>query len=187
MQTLDAFNQRFPTEDACRQYVKDMRWPDGKVTCPRCGNDKVYELKARPFNWVCKSGKESVNKETGEVLTCAKQNGYRFSVITHTIFENTKRPLRSWFKIGYLMLTSARKAFQRAPASPDDVRTEAPEQLPHDLVSVHETARRDEGFAVGRTGDHGLGIDEVYLGGKEANKHRKPDATAKPDRTAKRP
>src|SRR5216683_261605 len=105
MQTQDAFDERFPNDIACREYLKQMRWLDGKVICPRCGNDKVYTL-ARPFNWVCKSGQESVNKETGEVLTCGKQNGYRFSVITHTIFENTKRPLKSWFKIGYLMLTS---------------------------------------------------------------------------------
>src|SRR6266849_10444740 len=104
MQTLDAFDKRFPTDDACKQYLRDMRWPNG-VRCPRCGNDKVYTL-ARPFNWVCKSGKESVNKETGEVLTCGKANGYRFSVVTHTIFENTKRPLKSWFKIGFMMLVS---------------------------------------------------------------------------------
>ncbi|HYA35726.1 MAG TPA: transposase, partial [Candidatus Binataceae bacterium] len=104
METLDAFDRRFPTEDSCKQYLKEQRWPDG-MRCPRCGSDKVYELKARPFNWLCKSGAESVNKETGEILVCDKNNGYRFSVITHTIFENTKRPLKSWFKIGYLMLT----------------------------------------------------------------------------------
>ncbi len=79
MQTLDAFDKRFPTDDACKQYLRDMRWPNG-VRCPRCGNDKVYTL-ARPFNWVCKSGKESTDKETGEVLTCGKANGYRFSVV----------------------------------------------------------------------------------------------------------
>src|SRR5258706_11208043 len=105
MQTQDAFDQRFPNENACREYLKKMRWPDS-VKCPRCLHDKVYELKARPFNWVCKSGKKSVNKSTGEVFTCNKKNGYRFSVITHTVFENTKRPLVSWFKIGYLMLVS---------------------------------------------------------------------------------
>ena len=95
-----------PNEQACKQYLFDQRWPDGKVICPRCANDQVYTLKARPFNWLCKSGKESVSKETGEVAVCDKKNGYRLSVITHTICENTKRPLRSWFKISYLMLTS---------------------------------------------------------------------------------
>jgi hypothetical protein len=104
MQTLDDFDKRFPTDNACKQYLKEMRWP-AAVTCPRCGNEKVYTL-ARPFNWVCKSGTQSTNTETGEVVTCDKKNGYRFSVISGTIFENTKRPLKAWFKIGYLMLTA---------------------------------------------------------------------------------
>ena len=81
------------------------RWPDGIVKCPRCG-EKAYTLKARPFHYLCKSGKESVNKETGEVLTCNKPNGYRFSVITGTVFENTNYPLREWFTVIFLMFSS---------------------------------------------------------------------------------
>ena len=33
-------------------------------------------------------------------------NGYRFSCIAGTIFENTNKPLRDWFKVTHLMLTS---------------------------------------------------------------------------------
>ena len=36
---------------------------------------------------------------------CAK-DGYRFSVIAGTIFENTNKPLRDWFKVTHLMLCS---------------------------------------------------------------------------------
>src|SRR5512140_170576 len=86
--------ERFPTEDAAKAYLRDLRWPDGKAHCPRCGLSlKVYELKARPFHWVCKQ--------------CAK-NGYRFSVLTGTIFENSNVPLRTWFKVIYRM-TQAKK------------------------------------------------------------------------------
>src|SRR5207247_2647190 len=48
----------------------------------------------RPFHWLCKN------------TDCGGRNGYRFSVITRTIFEDTKVPLRLWFKVGYLMLTA---------------------------------------------------------------------------------
>jgi len=34
------------------------------------------------------------------------RNGYRFSVITKTIFENTNYPLRTWFRVVYLMTRS---------------------------------------------------------------------------------
>jgi len=81
---------RFETEDDCKAFLVARRWPDG-IHCPRCGNTKVWEVKSRPFHWLCKG--------------CNK-NGYRFSVITGTIFENTKYPLREWFKVAFLMYHS---------------------------------------------------------------------------------
>ena len=88
METLDAFDRRFPTEDSCREYLRDSRWLDG-VKCPRCGNPNPCKLKTRPFHWLCKYCKN-----------------YRFSVISGTIFENTKKPLKLWFRIAYFMLVS---------------------------------------------------------------------------------
>jgi len=32
--------------------------------------------------------------------------GYRFSVLAGTIFENTNKPLRNWFRVIHMMLTS---------------------------------------------------------------------------------
>src|SRR2546427_6278084 len=84
---LNELLEKFQTEDDCKAYLVAKRWPTD-VTCPKCGNEKVYALKARPFHWVCKR--------------CNK-NGYRFSVISGTIFENTKCPLRDWFKVIFLM------------------------------------------------------------------------------------
>src|SRR5215467_11261141 len=84
--TLAQLVARFSSEEECKKFLKSLRWPKG-VRCPRCNNEKVYELKARPFHWVCK------NKE------CGGKNGYRFSVISKTIFENTKYPLRTWFQV----------------------------------------------------------------------------------------
>lgn len=94
MQTIDAFDKEFPDETACKKFLVSMRWPDG-VRCPRCkSKERIYALKARPFHWVC------CNKGCGE------RRGYRFSVTTRTIFENTKISLKLWFKVAYLVLTS---------------------------------------------------------------------------------
>jgi hypothetical protein len=54
----------------------------------------VYALKARPFHWICKA------------KTCGVRNGYRFSVLTKTIVENTNYPLKTWVQVIYLMLQS---------------------------------------------------------------------------------
>src|SRR5438045_3173849 len=49
---------QFKTEADCKAYLTKRRWPDG-VHCPRCGNLKVWALKARPFNWLCKACNKS--------------------------------------------------------------------------------------------------------------------------------
>jgi transposase-like protein len=88
--TVSQWEKAFPTEDACRDYLTARRWPSGEVKCPRCGNAKVYYL-AKAHTWSCKA--------------CAP-DGYHFSVLTSTIFENTNKPLRDWFRVIHLMLTS---------------------------------------------------------------------------------
>ena len=94
MQTIDAFDTEFHDETSCKNFLMQMRWPDG-VRCPRCkSKQRIYALKARPFHWTC------CNKGCGE------RRGYRFSVITKTIFENTKIPLKIWFKVAFLILTA---------------------------------------------------------------------------------
>ena len=35
--TIFEFGQRFPTEEACLQYLSEKKWADGFV-CPVCGH-----------------------------------------------------------------------------------------------------------------------------------------------------
>jgi transposase-like protein len=90
--TFAQWEKAFPTEDACCAYLAGNRWPAG-VACPRCGNVKVKEHGTMPFNWLCNECSPS-------------GTNYRFSVIAGTIFENTNKPLRDWFRVIHLMLTS---------------------------------------------------------------------------------
>src|ERR1051326_1231723 len=89
--TAAQFEAMFPDEEACQRYLVARRWPNG-VHCPRCGNVKLYDASSyKPFHWQCRE--------------CAP-DGYRFSLIAGTIFENTNKPLRDWFRVTHLMLTS---------------------------------------------------------------------------------
>jgi transposase-like protein len=91
--TAGQFEARFPVGDdeACLKYLVARRWPEG-VHCPRCGNTDLYDASSyKPFHWQCRE--------------CAK-DGYRFSCLTGTIFENTKKPLRDWYRVAHLMLAS---------------------------------------------------------------------------------
>ena len=89
--TAAQFEAMFPHEEACAAYLVARRWPEG-VRCPRCDNRKVVPVSTRAFHWQCKE--------------CAPDTTYRFSHIAGTVFENTNKPLRDWFRVTHLMLTS---------------------------------------------------------------------------------
>ncbi|HBR25444.1 MAG TPA: IS1595 family transposase [Rhizobiales bacterium] len=89
--TIRQFEAMFPDEGSCCAYLVGKRWPKG-VRCPRCGAENPKELKGNPWHWQC--------------YQCAPQSSYRFSHITGTVFENTNKPLRDWFRVIHLMLTS---------------------------------------------------------------------------------
>lgn len=75
--TLQELEARFSTEEACRDYLFQLRWPEG-YRCPRCGHGKAWPV--------------------AEILfECAKCH-YKASVIAGTIFERTRTPLTIWFR-----------------------------------------------------------------------------------------
>jgi len=40
--TMLEFEDRFRTEDACRAYLSQLRWPEG-FRCPCCGRGQAHE------------------------------------------------------------------------------------------------------------------------------------------------
>ena len=170
MQTLTQFDAIFGTDEKCRQFLVKMRWPDGVVKCPRCQSDKVYALPSRAFHWVCKSGKQTVDTGTGELWVCHKRNGYRFSVTSATIFENTKVSLNIWFKIGFLMLT-AKKGISALQIH----RVMFGEKSSHDYHTSWYICMRWRAAMAGHMYASLSGVveaDETYIGGKDYNRHK---------------
>jgi Transposase and inactivated derivatives len=68
-------------------YAVNLRWPDGKVTCPRCGNDKHSFIKTRRL-WFCKG--------------CEKQ----FTVKVGTIFEDSALGLDKWMSAVWMIVNA---------------------------------------------------------------------------------
>jgi transposase-like protein len=88
--TAAQFDALFKTEEDCIRYLVVRRWPKG-VRCPRCGSERVYPVSTMEFRWQC--------------YTCTNES-YRFSHLTGTIFENTNKPLKDWYRVAHLMLVS---------------------------------------------------------------------------------
>jgi transposase-like protein/IS1 family transposase len=148
--TAAQFDALFPDEDACAAYLVARRWPEG-VCCPRCGNPNVYELKTRKWHWQCEK--------------CAP-DGYRFSHIVGTIFENTNKPLKDWFRVIHLMLTSKKGmsalqiyrflgfgSYKTAWSMCHRVRVALANEDFEKLAGIVE-------------------VDETFIGGKAKNRHK---------------
>ena len=43
----------FADPDRAFEYAKKLRYPDGKVVCPRCESDHNYFIKTRKL-WLCR-------------------------------------------------------------------------------------------------------------------------------------
>jgi hypothetical protein len=147
--TAAQFEATFPDEEACKRYLQARRWPNG-VHCPRCGNDKVFPVSSMPFKWQC--------------YACAPGSGYRFSVIAGTIFENTNKKLREWFRIVHLLLAankgmSALQIHRYMGFGSYETTWSMCHKIRAALIEPEEKL----GGIVE--------VDETYIGGKAINKH----------------
>jgi hypothetical protein len=155
--TIAQFEVTFPDEEACRAYLVARRWPKG-VCCPRCGNARVYAL-ASGYHWQC--------------TACAPggSKGYRFSHLAGTIFENTNKPLREWFKVVHLML-SRKKGISALQIQ--RMMGFGSYGTAHSMCHKIRAALVEPETKLGGI----VEVDETFIGGKAKKRDRMPGPTA---------
>lgn len=148
MKTFDTLIQMmaaFPDEQSAIDHFTQIRWKHGAF-CPYCGSVRVYHFS---------------NNRTHKCGDCRQ----RFSIKVGSIFEDSKIELRVWFMAIWL-ITSHKKGI-------------ASTQLAKDLGVTQKTAWfmtqrlryaiRTKSFNAPLDGD--VEADEMFVGGKEKNKH----------------
>ncbi|MEE9201950.1 MAG: IS1595 family transposase [Dehalococcoidia bacterium] len=141
--TFKEFNRRFPTDDACLDFLKETRWPKG-VFCPKCQKTtKHYRIASR------------------KVYSC-EFCGNHVSPTADTIFHKSDTSLRSWFYAMYLMASTrcgiSAKQLQRELG----VTYKTAWRM---FTQIRKLMSEDCGPLFGQ-----VEVDETYIGGKRHGK-----------------
>ena len=81
--TFEEFLEWFSSEADCEQYLEWVRWPNGFV-CPECRKSQAWR--------------------TDRGLWHCQECNHQTSVTAGTVFEDSRKPLRLWFHVMWLMM-----------------------------------------------------------------------------------
>lgn len=136
----------FKTDNDCRQYLFNIRWPNG-FSCPRCEGRKY---------WIN-------NRDLAHCAEC----GHQTSIVSNTIFQGTRKPLLLWFHVMWWV------SAQKTGASANNLRDfmgfrsyETAWAWLHKLRRAMVRPGRDK-----LKGE--VEVDETYIGGEEKGKNNR--------------
>lgn len=82
------FNNEFPSDAACLQYIADQRYPGGMAACSKCGKNTRHYRVGNRTAYAC------------------QECGSHIYPLVGTIFEKSSTALKTWFYAMYLMCST---------------------------------------------------------------------------------
>lgn len=142
--TLADLYHAFRDNETALAHFRTIRWRDGEF-CPHCGHDKIYHPKK------------------GARFACA-QCGERFSILTGTIFENSKLSLKVWFGAIWLISNHPKGIASTTLARDLGITQKSAWFVLHRLRHAARTQSFNTPPLKGT-----VEIDETFVGGKSKN------------------
>ena len=161
--SLQMLRRQLPDEAACRRFLEEALWPDGRV-CPHCGGVTSWPIRGR-----------SARPGLYECAECHLQ----FTVTTKTPLHATKLPLRVWIEAFWLMLWSSKGLSSVVLGRWLGLPQKTAWKIMH---ACRELMHRHEQMAKALMGV--VEIDDKYVGGapryQKGVKHKRGRGTNKP-------
>jgi transposase-like protein len=133
-------------------YAVKLRWPDGKIICPRCSSESNYFIKTRKL-WLCRG--------------CNKQ----FTLKVNTIFEDSPLGMDKWMA-GFWMLVNCKNGISSMEIHRALGITQKSAWF---MLQRLRAALHSRGFGVKtKIGgpDTEVEADETFIGGLTKNMHK---------------
>ena len=155
----------FSDFEHCRQFLTELRWPDGTVTCPTCESDRVMWL-AKQRRWKC----------------YGRHVKPQFSLKTGTIFEDSPLGIDKWLVALWLLVNCKNGISSMEIARHLDITQKSAWFMAHRLRFALHHGSFDK-----LSGE--VEVDETFIGGKARNMHvaqrrRRITGTGGKDKTA---
>jgi transposase-like protein len=132
------------------EYAKWLRWPDGKVTCPRCGSDSNSFVKTRKL-WFCNG--------------CKKQ----FTLKVGTIFEDSPIGLDKWMTAVWMLASCKNGISSYELHRALGISQKSTWFMLH---RIREAMKSGTFVKMGGSDSGPIEVDETFVGGKIRNMHR---------------
>ena len=138
----------FADFENCKTFMVSLRWPNGKVTCPTCGSERVSWL-ANAKVWKCYGGHSMA----------------KFSLKTGTIFEDSPLPLQKWLPAVWLLVDCKNGISSYEIGRDLGISQKSAWHMMHRIrFALHHGS-----FA--KLAGH-VEADETFIGGKARNMHK---------------
>jgi len=139
----------FSDPDRCFDYAVRLRWPDGKVVCPRCDSESNYFIKTRKL-WLCRG--------------CNKQ----FTLKVGTIFEDSPLGLDKWMAAFWMLCNCKNGISSMEIHRALGVTQKSAWFMLHRLRLALKSKTLSK---LGGINDE-VEVDEAFIGGSPKNMHR---------------
>jgi len=148
-ETLSQAIVYFSDPERAFEYAKTLRWPDGKVACPRCNSDKNSFIKTRRL-WFC--------------YGCQKQ----FTLKVGTIFEDSALGLDKWMTAVWMLVNCKNGISSHELARALGVTQKSAWFM---LQRIRLALQEKSFVKLGGPGSE-VEVDETFIGGKARNMHK---------------
>ena len=160
--TIKQFNEDFPDEAICLEYVAALAYPTfPEIHCRTCGEVlKHHRLNGR------------------KAFSC-QRCGTHVYPLAGTIFEKSRTPLKSWFYAMYLMSTTRMGISAKQLERELGVTYKTAWRMFRQIRALMD----EDGGVLSGT----VEVDETFVGGKPRNRQPRKGARPSSDPTAKKP